>query len=286
MDIAARVLNFSLMIAMPIILAVFLSRKFKTEWKLFGIGCLTFIISQVFHIPFNQWILNPLIGKLGLSITQSGVQLAAVGLFYGLSAGLFEEITRYLGYKFWIKENRDWKSALKYGNGHGGIEAIILGVLGLMTFIQIMALRGQDLAAVFPSDQLALARMQIEAYWASPWYLAVLGAVERLFAIVFHLSATILVLESFRRKNLIWLGYAIVWHMALDAVAVFAGQTWNAYITEGILGLFGLLSLGIIFKLKSTDEPEIQEQTPFVATHPEIRPVDPSQENLEDSRYA
>ena len=123
MNIAARILNFSLMIAMPLGLAVYLSRKLKTEWRLFGVGVLTFILSQVFHIPFNIWLLRPLLQNLGLSLPQPGLQLAVVGLFYGLSAGLFEEITRYLGYRFWIKDERDWESALMYGAGHGGIEA-------------------------------------------------------------------------------------------------------------------------------------------------------------------
>ncbi len=285
MDIIARILNFSLMIGLPLVLAVYLSHKLKTEWKLFGIGCVTFVLSQVFHIPFNQWILNPLVESLGLSISQSGIQLAIVGVIYGLSAGLFEEITRYLGYRFWIRENRDWKSALMYGAGHGGIEAIILGGLVLAAFIQIMALRGQDLATVVPADQLELARAQIEAYWAAPWPMALLGAVERVIAITFHISATVLVLESFRRKNFVWVVYAILWHMALDAVAVFAAQTWNPYVTEGLLGVFALASLGIIFGLRAADEPVGQQLELRAPDIPEIQPVDPSDDHLEDSRY-
>jgi uncharacterized membrane protein YhfC len=285
MDIIARIFNFSLMIGLPLVLAVYFSRKLKTEWKLFGIGCATFVISQVFHIPFNQWVLNPLMASFGFSVTQSGIQLAIVGLFYGLSAGLFEELTRYLGYRFWIRENRDWKSALMYGAGHGGIEAIILGVLVLVAFVQIMALRGQDLASLVPADQLDLARSQIEAYWAAPWPMALLGAVERVIAIVFHISATVLVLESFRRKNFIWVIYAILWHTLLDAVAVFAAQTWNPYITEGILGVFGLLSLGLIFWLRSEAEPVSPESDLGASDLSEIQPVDLTEDHLEDSRY-
>lgn len=287
MDIVARILNFTLMITMPIGLAVFLARRFKTEWKLFGIGCVTFILSQVFHIPFNLWVLNPLMGKMGLNLAQSkGIQLAVIGLLLGLSAGLFEEITRYLGYKFWIKDQRDWKSALKYGAGHGGIESILIGILAMLTFIQIMSLRGTDLTTAIPAAQIELARSQIEAYWAAPWYLALLGAVERLIAIIFHLSATVLVLESFRRKRFVWVIYAILWHTILDGVAVFAVQTWNPYIAEGLLGVLGIMSLAIIFKLKSTNEPASLDESPILPTRFEIGPVVPSEENLEDSRYA
>jgi len=285
MNIAARILNFSLMIAMPIGLAVYLARQFKVEWRLFGIGVVTFILSQILHIPFNIWVLNPLIEKQGFSSMLSGARLAIVGLFYGLSAGVFEEIARYLGYRISIKTERDWKSALMYGTGHGGIEALILGILALLTLIQLVSLRGVDLSTVVDPQYLDLARSQVAVYWAAPWYLAILGAVERAIAIIFHLSATVLVLESFHRRNIGWLFLAIGWHTALDAVAVFAAQTWNPYITEGILGVFGLLSLGIIFGLKSTDEPENLNPPPIAPAIPQIQPVDLSEEKLEDSRY-
>ena len=285
MDIAARVINFSLMVVMPFALAIYLVRKLKVEWRLFGVGVVTFVLSQVFHIPFNIWVLNPVIEKLGLSITQSGVQLAIVGILYGLSAGLFEEITRYFGYRISIKDERDWKSALLYGAGHGGIESILVGVLSFATLLQLVSLRGTDLSTIVEAEYLELARAQVAAYWAAPWHMILLGALERLIAITFHISATVLVLQAFRQKNLIWVGYAIAWHTFLDAVAVFATQTWDPYITEGLLFGIALLSVGIIFKLKTPDEPAVLD-SPFVApVAPEIQPVVPSEENLEDSRY-
>jgi uncharacterized membrane protein YhfC len=290
MNIAARILNFSLMIAMPFGLAVYLSRKLKTEWRLFGIGAITFILSQVFHLPFNVWLLRPLIEDLGLSITQGGLQLAAVGLFYGLSAGLFEEITRYLGYRFWIKDERDWKSALMYGAGHGGIEAILLGGLVLFGFIQAITLRGVELSTVVDPDQVEVVRAQLEAYWAAPWHLAILGAVERLAAIVFHLSATVMVLQAVKRKSFLWVLLAVGWHTLLDAVAVYASQTWNPYITEVIILAFGLISLGLILYMRPSSHPghdDIHTAYPDSSELglPEIQPIVASKEDLEDSRY-
>jgi len=290
MNIAARILNFSLMIAMPIGLAVYLSRKLKTEWRLFGIGVLTFILSQIFHIPFNYWVLTPLLEKLGMSITQQGLQLVIVGLFYGLSAGLFEEVTRYFGYHLWIKDDRDWKSALMYGVGHGGIESILLGGLVLVAFIQVITLQGTDLNTVVDADQVEIARAQIDAYIAAPWHLAILGAVERFATILFHLSATILVLQAYLRKNILWLLLAVSWHMVVDAVAVFASQTWNPYITEALILVLGFLSLGVVFLLKPPDGPlggEIKEKHPASLENKEfeVQPDPPSEEDLDNSRY-
>jgi uncharacterized membrane protein YhfC len=287
LNIIARVLNFSLMILMPVGLALYLSRKLKTEWKLFGIGVLTFVISQVFHIPFNGLVLNPLVNKLGLSLTQNGFQLAMVGLIYGLSAGVFEEITRFLGYRWWIKDERDWKSALMVGAGHGGIESILLGGVVLLAFIQATTLQGTDLSTVVDADQVEMVRAQIEAYWAAPWQLALLGAVERLATICFHLSATVLVLQSFHRKNGIWVILAVCWHTLVDATAVFASRTWNPYITEGLILGLGMVSLVIVYVLKSPDEPRVNgiPTAPNGYTAPEIKAITPSETDLEDSRY-
>ena len=44
-------INFLGMIFLPVIATVYLSRKFKLSWKLFLAGGLTFIASQVLHIP-------------------------------------------------------------------------------------------------------------------------------------------------------------------------------------------------------------------------------------------
>ena len=40
------------MIILPVLLGFWLTRRFKLSWKLFLAGALTFIASQVLHIPF------------------------------------------------------------------------------------------------------------------------------------------------------------------------------------------------------------------------------------------
>jgi uncharacterized membrane protein YhfC len=288
MNLVARILNFTLMIAMPFGLAVYLFRKFRTPWRLFGIGILTFLLSQVGHLPFNHWLLNPLVDIWGLDLENILGRLG-VGLLYGLSAGLFEEITRYLGYRFWLREDRSWSQSLMFGAGHGGIESILLGAVVLFAFIQAIVLRDVDLSTVVEPDQVELAAAQLAAYWEIPWHLAILGAVERLAAIAFHLSATVLVLQTFTRRNLLWLLLAIGWHTLLNAVAVFAAQTWSPYLTEVILLGFGLMSLGIVLWLRTPptplEPPTRQDGTNMDSTSLESPPPPPSEESLEDSRY-
>ena len=54
-------LNFLLMLAMPFLLAAFLARRLPVRWGLFWVGAVTFIGSQIVHIP-----LNVLLGRLGV----------------------------------------------------------------------------------------------------------------------------------------------------------------------------------------------------------------------------
>jgi uncharacterized membrane protein YhfC len=159
----AHVLNFTLMIGLPLLLGVWLTRWFRLSWGLFGWGALTFVVSQVLHVPFNQFLLVP--GILALGFPDEIVGLLVGSLLVGLSAGIFEELARYIFLKRWAGEARSWRRGLLYGAGHGGIEAIIFGALVLYSFIQATALQNADLAQVLEPGEIALVQQQLEAYW-------------------------------------------------------------------------------------------------------------------------
>ena len=172
-----------------------------------------------------------------------------------------------------------------FGAGHGGIEAILLGGLTFYAFLQAVSLRNADLSAIVAPENLELSRMQLQAYWSAPWYAALLGAVERAATLCFHVSASVLVLQAFTRRNPLWLGLAIGWHTLVDAIAVFSIRTWNVYITEAIIVGLGLLSLVLVFRLRGEPEELDAPVKPPVLVDIESLPTDPSTEDLEDSRY-
>jgi len=286
-DIAIRSLNALLMIAMPLALGVFLYRRLGVGWRLFGIGAVTFIASQLLHIPFNIWVLNPFIRWLDESMA-SAAYLIAAALLLGLSAGIFEEAARYLVYRFRLKDRRDrsWANALMFGAGHGGIESIMIGVWVLYGFIQLYAYKDANLEKLIPIDQVEIARTQVDLFWSLPWYGAILGAVERAATLCFHISATVLVLQVFLRKNMIWLFAAIGWHALFDAMAVVASQTWSIYVTEALIVAAGIASIGVIFLLRGKPV-GLQDESPAETDRMpiEIETQKPSIDHLEDSRY-
>ena len=287
MDQAIRGLNALLMISLGLGLGAWLARRRKLSWGLYGIGAATFVVSQIAHIPFNSLVLSRVLETLGWSDPGSMGALIGGSVVVGLSAGVFEEGARYLMYRFWAKKARSWEEALMIGAGHGGIEAILLGLLVAYALLQALALRGVDLATVVPADQLETARLQLEAYWAAPWYGALLGALERLFAICLHLSLSVMVLQCFTRRQWLWLPAAIGWHAFVDAAAVAALPRVGPYWTEALVGLMAMISLAIVFSLR---QPRAAEPPPSASLTPQVlRPVDdgpPTRGQLDDSRFS
>jgi uncharacterized membrane protein YhfC len=291
MDVFVRLLNSLIMILIPLILGMYLVRQWRLRWHILALGAVTFIGSQVFHIPFNQFVLLPIMENYGLLSANKTYELIGFGILAGLSAGFFEEGARYLVYRVWLKGVRRWKEAVLFGVGHGGIEAMVLGGLALYAFFQATAYRNADLAELVPAGQLELAKAQIEAYWSAPWYLALMGAVERLFAMIIQISLSVLVFQAVLRRKFLWWFLAVGWHTAVDAVAVIGIRSWGVFITEAVLAGFALLSLVVILVLRDQDEgqdPELgdgQEPLPIPDLPLKSRKLDLSRERLENSRY-
>lgn len=284
LSVGVRSLNGLLMLAMPLALGVYLARRLDQRWGLYLAGALTFLGSQVLHLPFNLVLLNPRLQLSQGELTLAGVVSAAV---LGLSAGVFEESARYLVLRFWKREARSWRAALMFGAGHGGFESMVLGVLVLLTLTQMIAYRGVDLSSVVPLEQLDLAQQQIDSYWAASAPLALLGAVERLFALCLHLSLSVLVMRVFTHGSRWWLVAAIGWHALVDALAVLSVPQLGAVATEGVIGLTALVSVALILRLRDQTMPT--GPTAAAIAPPAGIPADPieaSPQSIERSRFS
>ena len=235
-------INFLGMTLLPIIAAIYLSRKFKLSWKLFLAGGLTFIASQILHIPL----------VLALTSTMLSWGIIPYAIVLGLLAGIFEETARYILFKFIRKDSKTWNEGVFIGLGHGGTEAIIFGILAAVGFFTMLAYRSMDLSTIpsIPADQLELAKQQVAAYWSTPVYMTLLGAVERIFAICLHISLSVMVLYSIVNKKPVWFWIALLWHAIVDAVTVYLIQQISMLALEGIIGIFAIISLGIVFWMK------------------------------------
>ncbi len=288
---AAHLLNGLLMIALPLALGVVLARRWRLSWGLFGAGAATFVASQFLHLPFNNLVLTPFVTERGM-FAAGGLAFIAAALLYGLSAGVFEEVARFVVMRRWVPDVRTLPNALMFGAGHGGGEAIILGGFVLYGFFQAVALRGADLAKTLPPEQVDIVAAQMALYWSMPWYKALLGAVERAGAICFHLSASAMVLQSVRRGGWGWLAGAVAWHTLFNAATLIVMDRWGVYAAEGTVIVGAGISLLIIYAINGMDAPGKEiEASPQSTSSPNLRvrrvkEEEISDDSLEDSRYA
>ncbi len=286
MIVALYFFNAVLMIGLPIVLGVFLARRYQVPARLWWIGAATFVLSQVGHLPFNALFQN----GTALPLPEGPWRVPLLALALGLSAGVFEETARYLVYRFWIPNARTWRQAVMFGAGHGGIEAIIVGVLAALTPVNILLLTMVDPARLgLTPEQATQAEAQLGTLLSLPWFMTLLGALERVFALFFHISAAVLVLQVFRRRSLLWLVAAILWHTVLNATALIVLDRAGPAGAEVALAALTPISLAIIFAFR--DPPAAAESSappPEPLPQPELSPLAPpalSAEKLNESKY-
>ena len=228
--IAAMVLVFLLTIAVPLGVMAFLRRK-GGSWRTFLVGAATFIVfAMVLESILHNLVLRSGIGP----ILQGNIWL--YGLYGGLAAGIFEETGRFLAFRFVLKNRRDRITALSYGIGHGGIEAFLLAgltmagnlVLGL-SYINGAALPEE----IVPSIESLLATPAVMFLWAG---------VERLSAMTLHTALSVLVFTAVRTNRRWLFPAAILFHFAVDFLAVVSNAFLPAAATEGLVMLGSVLA--------------------------------------------
>lgn len=249
MLLVASSLGVLTMLVVPIVLVIYLTRKFSLSWKLALAGALTFIASQVLHIPV-VYGLTALFQNGTLSIPAAWTAIFNA-IVLGLLAGIFEETARWILFKFSLKNAKTWAEGVLVGAGHGGVEAFILGLLSVLTVINMVVMRNADLSALgIPAEQIELTRQQVDAFWSSPAYMGFLGGLERIFAMCLHLSLSVMVLYSVAFKKPMWFWIALFWHALIDAVAVYLLPIMGALAIEGIIGVFAAISIWIVFTMR------------------------------------
>jgi ABC-2 type transport system ATP-binding protein len=249
----------------PIGLAVALARRTGARWGSFGLGALTFGLSQVVHLPMLS--LASLFLDAPILAMDPAYGVVASAVLLGLLAGLCEETARWALFRV-APGRRPRDEGLMVGLGHGGIESILFGTVGalwgLVQLVEIeraggpaaVGLTGAELAAV----EAAMATVRDE------WWAPAVAALERLLVLPFHVSATMLVLWGIVRKKWWTLPLAIVWHAVLDGVAVWVVRAVGPMQSELWLLLTVPVGLGMIVALhRALPAPELLVTDPEIA---------------------
>src|SRR5690606_30347694 len=140
----------------------------------------------------------------------------------GLSAGVFEEIGRYLAFRFPLRRDLSWQNGVAYGLGHGGIEAIVLvGITYINNIvISLMINTGQFENLIGPGLDAATAALIKDQLINTPPIYFLIGGLERFFTLFIQVGLSLVVLYGVITRQIRYLIYAVLLHTLVNAPAI------------------------------------------------------------------
>lgn len=241
-------------ILLPIITAIIWKIRKKERFSTILVGAAYFLL---FALILEKPIQNVLAFPTAMGLSEHAVSrfLSAnpllLALVTALFPGVFEETGRFFAFKTILKKRRNRETAISYGIGHGGFEVIL--ILGL-TYIQYIAYAVMINTGTFGNviEQVAsqapeqLDSVESVVSLLTGFSFADLGIafIERIFAVLFHIGASILVFYACRDKKRLWLyPVAIILHTAFDftfALNIFEVINIPSLALECFAAVFGL----------------------------------------------
>ena len=244
-SVAGMIFSLILSIGLPIGLLIYLRNRTGARISAFLIGGATFFLSamvleQLLHAAVLAAAGNALTGNIWL-----------YALYGGLAAGLFEETGRYVAMKFCMKKQLTRQSALMYGAGHGGIEAVLILGLASINNLSAVALVNSGgfesfLSSLSAEESDALIQA-FSALWSTPSWQFFLGGIERILAVALHISLSVLVYRAVRDRRISFYLLAVGLHVLVDSAALAASRFLSPILVEALVllltGLTGALAV-------------------------------------------
>lgn len=233
----------------PVALTILCMRRSRHALMAVCTGAICFILGalvleQLFHSVMLG--LFPVIGENGM-----------VYILYGcLTAGLFEETARLIGLRFLCKkQDASAVTGFACGVGHGGIEAILLAGMtmlsNLMVMISINAGSADSLLAGLEGESYDAAVAQLQQAAAIPPLEFLAGGIERLAAITLHIALSMLIWMVVTKRLPLW-GYALA--IGLHALANLPAGLYqvlglNMWLTEAVVVVVSACIAFAVWKL-------------------------------------
>ena len=246
--ITAFIVNIVICFGLPIGCILYLLIAKKRAIIPVLVGAAVFVVFQlIIRIPLLQYVL-PSMPWYADMLHRPWL----IGIFLGLTAGLFEEGGRYLGYRTLLKNHSRWIDGFAFGVGHGGIEAITLvgltNISNLALALSITSGQFDQLAAQLPADVASQIVSQLTALQPLDAYLA---GIERIFAFIIQIALSLLVLISVRERKLWIAGLAVLAHMLIDAPMVILPEVFGANIYQIEMFVAAVAVLALVFIILS-----------------------------------
>ena len=147
-------------------------------------------------------------------------------LFISITAALIEEFGRYIAFHFVTRDCTVNNIPLYYGFGHGGIEALSVGINNIFLIL-------------FSSD-----------YLASTGASVALAGVERISTQIAQIAFSFIVFYAFHKKKYRYLMLAIVLHTVYDFSVILLNYGLSPSVLEMLLFVVSIVLLLFTMKYK------------------------------------
>lgn len=237
---------------LPIALIISVRVNFKTKISNFFVGCVTY----VFFAMFLEALFHGLILKLtGTAFSDQKVLYA---IFAGLTAAIFEEMGRYVVMKYWMKDKLNRGSAIMYGVGHGGVEAIaVVGISYASNYlISKMINSGQleETLAAMDETMRADTIQSLSSLWTSPAADFYVAGIERISVIILQIALSFLMFRAVKKNDPRLITMAMLIHFLVESITIILSLYIPIFALEGILMVAVLAIAVVIFKMYWKEE--------------------------------
>jgi uncharacterized membrane protein YhfC len=240
-------------ILLPTVVATVWKIKTKEPISTILIGAATFAAFAIGLESIPKVFLFQLDNSVSAFVLSHTWLYAVVG---ALLAGVFEETGRFIAFKFLLKKQTNRKTAISYGIGHGGFEAIFILVFSGIQYLTYISLINSGQFSTVVDQVRAASPNQVAAMEAIPAALAAMTVssigitvMERVSAMLGHVAFSILVFDASRTPKKVWMyPFAIFLHAFMDIFAVFY-QVGKITVSPAIFEVLLLLVAVVFFYL-------------------------------------
>ncbi len=201
------------MTLVSIIAVLWWRRRSGAQWRWFWVGAAVWTVGVALKFAWAIPLNAPILAAIEAAVPHD-VYLVLGGIYIGLLTGVFEIGITLVAAMIWKNMCRDAARGVAVGVGAGAFEAILLGVAATLAVIVALAVGGEA------RQELTQVMTQSAKTTSLIW---LVGPVERVIAILCHISSRALVLLGVARGRWRWpffWGFIIL--TAVDAVAGYA----------------------------------------------------------------
>lgn len=198
----------------PVILWIVLTRRLDARWRMIGLGSLTWLTA----LPLIIGV--PLVASLLLGGDDPTRSAIVWGTALSLTAGIAEETSRYGYYRrsAVLRDPASLRPAIVAGAGHGGTEALVLGIQYALVPLALLLWFPQMLPPQMAGTPFAVAN-------------AVINGTSRMALVMCHIGFTLLVWRAVSQRRVAPYVVAVALHVLLDLAAfvlpiVVPGLAW------------------------------------------------------------